>query len=95
LTDLTASVSLERYTLSFSLCNHFNRSEMKRSTVMVGSYGPQKELREWNSETYVAPKGAMHRGTYHVKSRFRDIDKHQFITWRWVINVVKSPSSTD
>lgn len=65
------------------------------STVMVGSYGPQKDLREWKSETYTAPKGAMHRGTYNVKSRFRDIDKNDFITWKWAINVVKSPTSTD
>ncbi|KAA0187928.1 Rho GDP dissociation inhibitor [Fasciolopsis buskii] len=74
---------------------HRGPLRVDNSTVMVGSYGPQKDLREWKSETYTAPKGAMHRGTYNVKSRFRDIDKNDFITWKWAINVVKSPTSTD
>ncbi|TPP62888.1 hypothetical protein FGIG_00006 [Fasciola gigantica] len=47
---------------------------------MVGSYGPQKEPTEWKSETYIAPGGAKHRGTYNEKGWFRDIDKDEFIT---------------
>lgn len=61
-----------------------------RSSAMMGSYAPQNEVRVWKSDTFEAPKGAMHRGTYHIKSRFVDADKNEYVSWKWDIQVVKA-----
>ncbi|OON18086.1 RHO protein GDP dissociation inhibitor [Opisthorchis viverrini] len=59
-----------------------------RSSAMMGSYAPQNEVRVWKSDTFEAPKGAMHRGTYHIKSRFVDADKNEYVSWKWDIQVL-------
>ncbi|TGZ58298.1 hypothetical protein CRM22_009678 [Opisthorchis felineus] len=61
-----------------------------RSSAMMGSYAPQNEVRVWKSDTFEAPKGTMHRGTYHIKSRFVDADKNEYVSWKWDIQVVKA-----
>ncbi|KAF5405136.1 RHO protein GDP dissociation inhibitor [Paragonimus heterotremus] len=72
---------------------HRGPVRLDRSHVMLGSYAPQSEPRLWVSETFEAPRGMMHRGVYSIKSRFRDLDKNEFICWKWAISVTKSSSS--
>ncbi|KAF6771269.1 hypothetical protein AHF37_09645 [Paragonimus kellicotti] len=83
---------------SFSICiegqpDRTISLRVDRSHVMLGSYAPQSEPRLWVSETFEAPRGMMHRGLYSIKSRFRDLDKNEFICWKWAISVTKSSSS--
>ncbi|CAH8862088.1 unnamed protein product [Trichobilharzia szidati] len=68
-----------------------NRGPLRvdKVSVMLGSYGPQATPYEWKSEPEEAPKGALSRGTYHIKSQFTDDDKTDYVTWEWCINVVK------
>jgi Rho GDP-dissociation inhibitor len=68
---------------------------LDHSDVMMGSFAPRKEPHNWISETYEAPKGKVHRGTYSVKSRFHDVDRTDFLSWKWQITVVKSANSAD
>ncbi|VDQ04108.1 unnamed protein product [Trichobilharzia regenti] len=68
-----------------------NRGPLRvdKVSVMLGSYGPQATPYEWKSEPEEAPKGALSRGTYHIKSQFTDDDKTDYVTWEWCINVIK------
>ncbi|CAL8081947.1 unnamed protein product [Calicophoron daubneyi] len=68
---------------------------LDHSNVMMGSYGPRKEPHDWTSETYEAPKGKIHRGSYSIKSRFHDVDQTEFLSWKWQITVTKCASSAD
>ncbi|KER31360.1 hypothetical protein T265_02409 [Opisthorchis viverrini] len=77
-------------TLEFQITSPPSRSTFDRSSAMMGSYAPQNEVRVWKSDTFEAPKGAMHRGTYHIKSRFVDADKNEYVSWKWDIQVVKA-----
>ncbi|KAJ4931718.1 hypothetical protein JOQ06_010158 [Pogonophryne albipinna] len=64
--------------------------KVEKSDYMVGSYGPRP------SEEYTfitpmedAPKGMLARGTYTIKSKFTDDDKHDHLSWEWCIAIKK------
>ncbi|CAH8642804.1 unnamed protein product [Dicrocoelium dendriticum] len=75
--------------LQYEQSVHRGPLRVDHSTVMLGSYAPQRDVRVWKSEMLEAPKGVVHRGTYSIKSRFRDVDKTEYISWKWSIDVCK------
>ena len=56
---------------------------------MVGSYGPKTEPHEFKSPPEETPAGLIKRGTYVVKSRFTDDDKHIYLEWEWAFEIKK------
>ena len=56
---------------------------------MVGSYGPKTEPHEFKSPLEETPAGLIKRGTYVVKSRFTDDDKHIYLEWEWAFEIKK------
>lgn len=57
---------------------------------MVGSYGPRPEQEyEFITPIEEAPKGLLARGTYSVKSKFTDDDKHDHLSWEWSLTIKK------
>lgn len=56
---------------------------------MVGSYGPRAEPHEFITPCEEAPKGMMARGTYNIKSKFTDDDKHDHLSWEWCLPIKK------
>ncbi|KAI3360012.1 hypothetical protein L3Q82_014343, partial [Scortum barcoo] len=61
-----------------------------KSDYMVGSYGPRPE-KEYEFLTVMeeAPKGMLTRGTYNIKSKFTDDDKHDHLSWEWALTIKK------
>ncbi|KAF3846627.1 hypothetical protein F7725_003705 [Dissostichus mawsoni] len=59
--------------------------KVEKSDYMVGSYGPRPS----EEYTYDAPKGMIARGTYTIKSKFTDDDKHDHLSWEWCIAIKK------
>nr|CAX75333.1 Rho GDP-dissociation inhibitor 2 [Schistosoma japonicum] len=78
--------------LRFIQSTHKGFNRVDKVSVMIGSYGPQPKPYIWKSEPDTAPKGALSRGIYNIKSQFTDDDKKDYVTWEWRINVVKKPS---
>uniref|UniRef100_A0A8C9YPI8 Rho GDP-dissociation inhibitor 1 n=1 Tax=Sander lucioperca TaxID=283035 RepID=A0A8C9YPI8_SANLU len=60
-----------------------------KSDYMVGSYGPRPTEYDFLTTIEEAPKGMMARGTYVIKSRFTDDDKHDHLCWEWNLNIKK------
>ncbi|KAA8594501.1 hypothetical protein FQN60_011636 [Etheostoma spectabile] len=60
-----------------------------KSDYMVGSYGPRSTEYDFLTTIEEAPKGMMARGTYVIKSRFTDDDKHDHLCWEWNLNIKK------
>ncbi|KAL7378230.1 hypothetical protein ABVT39_010612 [Epinephelus coioides] len=61
-----------------------------KSDYMVGSYGPRPdEAYEFLTTMEEAPKGMLARGTYTIKSKFTDDDKHDHLSWEWNLNIKK------
>lgn len=60
-----------------------------KTEYMVGSYGPKSEEHEYKTTMEEAPKGMMTRGTYNIKSKFTDDDKHDHLSWEWNLAVKK------
>lgn len=57
---------------------------------MVGSYGPRPdEEYEFLTNLEESPKGLIARGTYFIKSKFTDDDKHDHLSWEWSLNIKK------
>ncbi|XP_075994926.1 rho GDP-dissociation inhibitor 1-like [Genypterus blacodes] len=56
---------------------------------MVGSYGPRDEEYEFLTTLEEAPKGILARGTYNIKSKFTDDDKHDHLSWEWNLAIKK------
>lgn len=57
---------------------------------MVGSYGPRPgEAYEFLTPIDEAPKGMLARGTYNIKSKFTDDDKHDHLSWEWSLTIKK------
>lgn len=56
---------------------------------MVGSYGPKAEEYEFTTTMEESPKGMFARGTYNVKSKFTDDDKHDHLSWEWCLTIKK------
>ncbi|KAM3864233.1 rho GDP-dissociation inhibitor 1 [Diretmus argenteus] len=61
-----------------------------KSDYMVGSYGPRPDQEyEFITPLEEAPKGMLARGTYNIKSKFTDDDKHDHLSWEWNLTIKK------
>ncbi|XP_071396107.1 rho GDP-dissociation inhibitor 1-like [Centroberyx affinis] len=60
-----------------------------KSDYMVGSYGPRQADYDFLTSLEEAPKGMLTRGTYNIKSKFTDDDKHDHLSWEWNLNIKK------
>ncbi|XP_053466108.1 rho GDP-dissociation inhibitor 1 [Ictalurus furcatus] len=63
--------------------------KLDKSDYMVGSYGPRPNEYEFLTPLEEAPKGLLARGTYNIKSKFTDDDKHDHLSWEWNLNIKK------
>ncbi|MCJ8739414.1 hypothetical protein PDJAM_G00046830 [Pangasius djambal] len=63
--------------------------KLDKSDYMVGSYGPRPNEYEFLTPLEEAPKGMLARGTYNIKSKFTDDDKHDHLSWEWNLNIKK------
>ncbi|XP_039595152.1 rho GDP-dissociation inhibitor 1 [Polypterus senegalus] len=63
--------------------------KIDKSDYMVGSYGPRSEEYEFLTPLEEAPKGMLARGTYNIKSKFTDDDKHDHLSWEWNLSIKK------
>lgn len=64
--------------------------KLDKSDYMVGSYGPRPdEEYEFLTTMEESPKGMMARGTYTIKSKFTDDDKHDHLSWDWCLTIKK------
>ncbi|KAM9843680.1 rho GDP-dissociation inhibitor 1 [Aulostomus maculatus] len=63
--------------------------KVDKSDYMVGSYGPRAEEYEFLTTMEEAPKGMLARGTYIIKSKFTDDDKHDHLSWEWSLAIKK------
>ncbi|XP_062840730.1 rho GDP-dissociation inhibitor 1 [Trichomycterus rosablanca] len=63
--------------------------KLDKSDYMVGSYGPRPAEYEFLTPLEEAPKGMLARGTYNIKSKFTDDDKHDHLSWEWSLNIKK------
>ncbi|XP_056310319.1 rho GDP-dissociation inhibitor 1 [Danio aesculapii] len=63
--------------------------KIDKSDYMVGSYGPRPDEYEFLTPLEEAPKGMLARGTYNIKSKFTDDDKHDHLSWEWNLNIKK------
>ncbi|KAI7803149.1 rho GDP-dissociation inhibitor 1 [Triplophysa rosa] len=63
--------------------------KIDKSDYMVGSYGPRPNEYEFLTPLEEAPKGMLARGTYNMKSKFTDDDKHDHLSWEWNLNIKK------
>ncbi|XP_060757480.1 rho GDP-dissociation inhibitor 1 [Neoarius graeffei] len=63
--------------------------KLDKSDYMVGSYGPRPNDYEFLTPLEEAPKGILARGTYNIKSKFTDDDKHDHLSWEWNLNIKK------
>ncbi|KAL0993391.1 hypothetical protein UPYG_G00107220 [Umbra pygmaea] len=62
---------------------------LDKTEYMVGSYGPRPTEYEFLTPLEEAPKGLLYRGTYNIKSKFTDDDKHDHLSWEWNLNIKK------
>ncbi|XP_035258861.1 rho GDP-dissociation inhibitor 1-like [Anguilla rostrata] len=60
-----------------------------KTDYMVGSYGPRETEYDFLTTLEEAPKGMLARGTYTIKSKFTDDDKHDHLSWEWDLNIKK------
>ncbi|KAK2915877.1 hypothetical protein QQF64_024261 [Cirrhinus molitorella] len=63
--------------------------KIDKSDYMVGSYGPRPNEYDFLTPLEEAPKGMLARGTYNIKSKFTDDDKHDHLSWEWNLNIKK------
>ncbi|KAJ3614086.1 hypothetical protein NHX12_017663 [Muraenolepis orangiensis] len=63
--------------------------KIDKSEYMVGSYGPRLEEYDFLTTMEEAPRGLLARGTYNLKSKFTDDDKHDHLSWEWNLNIKK------
>ncbi|KAM4612260.1 rho GDP-dissociation inhibitor 1-like [Polymixia lowei] len=63
--------------------------KIDKSDYMVGSYGPRPAEYDFLTPLEEAPKGLLARGTYNIKSKFTDDDKHDHLSWEWNLNIKK------
>uniref|UniRef100_A0A673G6N5 Rho GDP-dissociation inhibitor 1 n=1 Tax=Sinocyclocheilus rhinocerous TaxID=307959 RepID=A0A673G6N5_9TELE len=79
--------SLRKY--KEALLGNCNAIAVDKSDYMVGSYGPRPNEYEFLTPLEEAPKGMLARGTYNIKSKFTDDDKHDHLSWEWNLNIKK------
>ncbi|XP_034362349.1 rho GDP-dissociation inhibitor 3 isoform X2 [Arvicanthis niloticus] len=58
-----------------------------KATFMVGSYGPRAQEYEFVTPVEEAPRGALARGLYVVRSLFTDDDRLNHLSWEWCLHV--------
>ncbi|XP_047389514.1 rho GDP-dissociation inhibitor 3 isoform X2 [Sciurus carolinensis] len=58
-----------------------------RAVYMVGSYGPRAQEYEFVTPVEEAPRGALARGPYVVRSLFTDDDRTAHLSWEWGLHV--------
>ncbi|XP_072225650.1 rho GDP-dissociation inhibitor 1 [Leuresthes tenuis] len=64
--------------------------KVDKTEYMVGSYGPRPdEDYEFLTTLEESPKGMLARGTYNIKSKFTDDDKHDHLSWDWSLAIKK------
>ncbi|XP_018528330.1 rho GDP-dissociation inhibitor 1 [Lates calcarifer] len=64
--------------------------KVDKSEYMVGSYGPRPDQEyEFLTTMEESPKGMLARGTYDIKSKFTDDDKHDHLSWEWSLTIKK------
>ncbi|CAG02670.1 unnamed protein product, partial [Tetraodon nigroviridis] len=64
--------------------------KVDKTDYMVGSYGPRPaEEYDYLTTAEEAPKGMLARGTYNIKSKFTDDDKHDHLSWEWSLTIKK------
>uniref|UniRef100_A0A3Q3X317 Rho GDP-dissociation inhibitor 1 n=1 Tax=Mola mola TaxID=94237 RepID=A0A3Q3X317_MOLML len=64
--------------------------KVDKTDYMVGSYGPRpSEEYEFLTPMEEAPKGLIARGNYTIKSKFTDDDKHEHLSWEWILSIKK------
>jgi len=63
--------------------------QVGKETHMVGSYGPSKDLKSYQTPVEEAPSGMLARGTYTLKSLFTDDDDHEYLKWEWSLDIKK------
>lgn len=63
--------------------------KVDKSNMMVGSYGPKKELQSYMTAAEDAPSGLIARGSYTIKSKFTDDDKNDHLSWEWKLDIKK------
>ncbi|KPP63776.1 rho GDP-dissociation inhibitor 1-like [Scleropages formosus] len=68
---------------------HRKGVRVDKSEYMVGSYGPRDAEYDFLTPLEEAPKGMIARGSYNIKSKFTDDDKHDHLTWEWNIHIKK------
>lgn len=75
--------------LTTRFCFPFKRA-VDKTDYMVGSYGPRpSEEYEFLTPMEEAPKGLIARGNYTIKSKFTDDDKHEHLSWEWILSIKK------
>lgn len=57
--------------------------------MMVGSYGPKKDLNCYTTSLEDVPSGMLARGTYTIKSQFTDDDKNNYLEWQFGMEIKK------
>lgn len=76
--------------LPLSSPHFFLKPTVDKTDYMVGSYGPRPEQEyEFVTPVEEAPKGLLARGTYTIKSKFTDDDKHDHLSWEWNLTIKK------
>ncbi|CAF0753771.1 unnamed protein product [Adineta ricciae] len=60
-----------------------------RSKYMIGSRAPSAEIQTYISDVEQAPSGVLSRGTFLVKSKLTDDDKHVYAEWEWNLVIGK------
>uniref|UniRef100_D3Z6W0 Rho GDP-dissociation inhibitor 3 n=1 Tax=Mus musculus TaxID=10090 RepID=D3Z6W0_MOUSE len=58
-----------------------------KAIFMVGSYGPRAQEYEFVTSVEEAPRGALARGLYVVRSLFTDDDRLNHLSWEWHLHV--------
>nr|CDJ84055.1 RHO protein GDP dissociation inhibitor domain containing protein [Haemonchus contortus] len=61
---------------------------LSKSVHRLGTYRPQMEVHSFTVEQTV-PEGVLHRGKYTIKSQLIDGNEQNWLTWSWILKVVK------
>jgi Rho GDP-dissociation inhibitor len=59
------------------------------SFVSLGSRAPSGEIQTYVSDVEQAPSGVLSRGSFLVKSKLTDDDKHIYAEWEWNLVISK------
>ncbi|XP_071105710.1 rho GDP-dissociation inhibitor 1-like [Haliotis cracherodii] len=63
--------------------------KVENMKMMVGSYGPKKDLNCYTTSLEDVPSGMLARGTYTIKSQFTDDDKNNYLEWQFGMEIKK------